>query len=152
MKKINFKFIILFTVLVVICFASFFVSNEISDIDYTQDNLITEKQIESIPNRTIKRDIQELPSITIKAGETIANITIIPGQNLYEILQNKTNNNLIPFKGKDYSGLGFFVTEIGTLRSSKGKYLFYNINGVEATQGISSYIPKEGDVIDWELR
>ena len=37
----------------------------------------------------------------------------------------------INFEGKNYPGLGFFVTKINSLTNGEGKNLMYDINGVE---------------------
>ena len=58
----------------------------------------------------------------------------------------------ITFEGKEYPALGFFVTEINGLKSGGGKNLMYYINGTEASLGVSSYIIKEGDSIEWKLK
>lgn len=151
MKNIKFNLKIFIFIIIFICFLFFFCKYKTSDVDYIKDNFDIKKQKEST-YKVIKKDVQQLSSITLTAGETVVNLTIIPGQNLYEILQNKQNKELIYFDGKDYPGLGFFVTKIGTLESINGKYLFYYVNGVEALKGISSYIPQAGDMVEWKIR
>jgi len=76
----------------------------------------------------------------------------ITGGSLLSILADAQKRGEIVFSGKEYSGLGFFVTEIGSLKQQDGKYLMYSINGKEASVGVSLYIPKNGDVIVWELK
>ncbi|KKR79488.1 MAG: hypothetical protein UU24_C0007G0015 [Candidatus Nomurabacteria bacterium GW2011_GWA2_40_9] len=89
--------------------------------------------------------------VTLIAGDVNTKLQIITGQTLYEVLQMEENKDII-FYGKNYSGLGFFVTDIGTLHSGDGKYLFYYINSKEASVGVSSYLLKDGDIIEWELK
>ncbi|MCC6323410.1 DUF4430 domain-containing protein [Candidatus Nomurabacteria bacterium] len=90
-------------------------------------------------------------SITLKVGELNIKLGILPGQTLYEILLAENNKKLVTFKGKEYTGMGFFVTDIGDLHEERSKYLMYYINGVEASEGISVYIPKSGDIVEWKL-
>lgn len=55
------------------------------------------------------------------------------------------------FKGKEFSGLGFFVEEINGLAQDKqgGIYWIYYINGEKAPLGVSQYKLKANDVIAW---
>lgn len=90
-------------------------------------------------------------SLTLITGATKTNLFFTEDQTLYEILNSKENAGKINFKGKDYTGIGFFVTDIGELHSGDGKDLLYYVNGIEASSGISVYKPKVGDVVEWKL-
>lgn len=89
---------------------------------------------------------QETPSATLVIGDIYIKIPI--GATLYEVMESIN----VPFEGREYPGFGFFVTKIGILESSNGKHLMYFINNKEASVGVSSYIPKDGDVIEWKLQ
>ena len=89
-------------------------------------------------------------SATLSAGNV--KIKISAGTSLYDALTEVRKENKIEFSGRDYPGLGFFVTDIGTLHAGDGKYLFYYINGKEASVGVSSYKLKDGDIIEWKLK
>lgn len=110
-----------------------------------------DKKIFPIANTESKIINNVSPSIVLSTGNINVQLIINPNQTLYQILNDKKNINKISFSGKNYSGLGFFITDIGDLHSGNGKNLFYYINGKEASVGISSYIPKEGDVVLWKL-
>lgn len=90
-------------------------------------------------------------SITINAGNVSVGVTSDDSATLLNDLTKARDSGKIVLEGKQYSGLGFYVTKIGSLEESNGKYLIYYVNGKEASVGISSYIPKDGDVIDWKL-
>lgn len=90
-------------------------------------------------------------SITLITGSTKTNLTFTEGQTLYEIFNSKENAGKINFKGKEYTGIGFFVTDIGELHSGGGNDLLYYVNGVQANSGVSVYKPKVGDVVEWKL-
>jgi hypothetical protein len=87
----------------------------------------------------------------LTAGTTQISLPITGGS-LLSILTDAQKHGEIVFSGKEYSGLGFFVTEIGSLKQQDGKYLMYSINSKEASVGVSLYVPKNGDVIVWELK
>lgn len=103
----------------------------------------------TIPKNTETQKNKE--SITILAGDTTAHLLVAPNTLFYNALVEGKNADKITFSGKNYPGLGFFVTEIGTLRAGDGKNLLYYINGKEATVGVSSYTLKDGDIIEWKL-
>ena len=98
---------------------------------------------ETIPENT--------QSATVLAGEMNINLSFLPNTIFYDALIQARDANKITFSGKNYPGLGFFVTDIGTLHAGSRKYLIYYINGKEATVGVSAYTLKKGDVIEWKL-
>ncbi len=79
-------------------------------------------------------------------------IPLIEGETLYDLLKLAKKNGDINFNGKDYQGLGFFVTDIGDLHQKDGKYLMYYVNQKETSTGISNYVPKNNDLIEWKLK
>ena len=85
-------------------------------------------------------------------GDKIIPLFIRAGTSLYDALSSAGDNGQVVFSGKSYPMLGFFVNDIGSLHNGNGKYLFYYINGKEASVGVSSYIPKDGDVVEWKLK
>ncbi len=102
--------------------------------------------------QVISTGINTIPeNITFKIENKNINLPFISGDNLYKTMLNGQKNNLLNFKGKEYSGLGFFVTDIGDIHQGNGKNIIYYINGKEASVGISSYIPHIGDIIEWKL-
>lgn len=116
-----------------------------------KSNTPTPLTAKSIPGMEKTIEDAKTDSITLKVGELNIKLGILPGQTLYEILLAENNKKLVTFKGKEYTGMGFFVTDIGDLHEERSKYLMYYINGVEASEGISVYIPKSGDIVEWKL-
>lgn len=102
-----------------------------------------------------KKDAVSSPAVseTFNLSAGTAKLSLpVTGGSLLSILTDAKNHGEIAFSGKEYAGLGFFVTEIGTLKQEDGKYLMYSINGKEASVGVSLYIPKAGDAVVWELK
>lgn len=93
----------------------------------------------------------DFQSVTILAGDVTAHLQVSPNTIFYDALMQAKNSGMIMFSGKNYIGLGFFVTDIGTLRAGDGKNLLYYVNGKEADVGVSSYTLEDGDVIEWKL-
>lgn len=90
-------------------------------------------------------------SVIVIVDNIIFNLSFNKGNSLYDALYEAREQGQITFTGEQYYGLGFFVTDIGSLHKNKNKNLMYYINGEEAKVGISSYIPKDGDIISWKL-
>jgi len=94
---------------------------------------------------------EDTGSVTVLAGEQTVQLPITPSTTFYDTLVNAQNAGTLTFLGKNYPGLGFFVTDIGSLHMSNGKNLLYYVNGKQATVGVSAYTLKDGDVIEWKL-
>jgi Domain of unknown function (DUF4430) len=90
--------------------------------------------------------------VTVTIPGESRRILLAPSQALYDALIVSKRDGTLSFSGIEYPGLGFFVTDIGTLHQGRGKYLIYYVNGVEASTGVSAYVPHDGDVIEWKLK
>ena len=75
----------------------------------------------------------------------------LPNQTVYDVMLLAREQNIFSFEGKQYPMLGFFVTRIGELEMIRGTNLMYYINDVEAPTGVSTYILKDEDIIEWKL-
>ena len=127
------------------------------------DTTNTQTAISSLPlkkeikTQTVNQVIKKIPeqkndqSVTILAGNTTVHLSIPPNTAFYDALLQAKNAGKIEFSGKNYLGLGFMVTDIGTLHAGGGKNLLYYINGKQASIGVSSYSLKDGDIIEWKL-
>lgn len=71
---------------------------------------------------------------------------------VYDAMNSLMSEGKMTFDGQEYTGLGFFVTQINSLEAVDGKNLMYYINGKEASLGVSTYVIKEGDIIEWKLK
>ena len=94
---------------------------------------------------------QNTESATIIIGDTTTHLSFSPNTSFYNSLAQAKNIGILNLNGKNYPGLGFFVTDIGSLHSGNGKNLLYYINGKKASVGVSSYALKNGDIIEWKL-
>ncbi len=107
-----------------------------------------------------KESTQKQPDRTYSATEYLpvviggvsVSLPFSSGDTFYEILIHAQQSGRISFSGKTYPGIGFFVTDIGSLHEHDGLHLMYFINGKEASVGVSSYVPHQGDEIVWNLQ
>jgi hypothetical protein len=88
---------------------------------------------------------------TLIAGDSTSTLTFTEGQSLYDALV-KAQETGLTLELKEYPGMGYFVAKIGSLVPTADKYLMYSVNGEEASEGISSYMLKENDVVKWEVK
>lgn len=170
MKNFNKKYLIVFFVIIIV-FCSFIFFNKNKNVEIkenTQTQNIPENKkgipieknsvnLKPVTQKSITPKISEpvveknTDTITLKINNTNINLPIQQGQTFYDILISAQKNGQINFTGKDYSGMGFFISSIGGLHEGDGRYLVYLINDTEASVGISSYIPKVGDIVEWKL-
>jgi uncharacterized membrane protein len=66
-----------------------------------------------------------------------------------KIQDESSSTNPFSFKYKENPGLGSFITEINNVVGSPGKYWIYYVNDKKASVGVSTYVLKEGDLINW---
>ncbi|MDE2030765.1 MAG: DUF4430 domain-containing protein [Patescibacteria group bacterium] len=74
------------------------------------------------------------------------------GATVYDAMLSieNTKDDNFSFVANNYSGLGYFVDEIDGVKGSPGKYWIYYVNNKKASVGVSKYILKSGDVINWK--
>jgi hypothetical protein len=105
----------------------------------------------TIKEKTTDIFLKNTANVTVLFGEEKVNLSVSPNTIFYNALMEAKNAGKITFSGKNYPGLGFFVTDFGELHAGSGKDLLYYINSKEANVGVSSYVLKDGDVIEWKL-
>ena len=94
-------------------------------------------------NTKVSLTVQEKKYETeIKEGSTVF-------EAMKKIQDESSSTNPFSFKYKENPGLGSFVTEINNIVGSPGKYWIYYVNGNKASVGVSTYLLKEGDIINW---
>lgn len=74
-----------------------------------------------------------------------------PASSVYDLMSALKEQKKIDFKDYNYSGMGFFVTEInGIKNNSAGENWLYYVNGKLASIGVSYYKLKNNDTIEWK--
>lgn len=111
--------------------------------------------VETPEPKEIKQEIKKEnnSSINLVFGSDNLDLQFKAGSSLFEVLRQAAADKKLTLVSKEYPPMGFFVTQIGNLKDGdQGKHLFYYINGVEASIGVSNYIPQDKDVIEWKLK
>ncbi|MDP2788988.1 MAG: DUF4430 domain-containing protein [bacterium] len=108
-----------------------------------------------LPAESVVAEVNQLQtentSVTVIIDKQELKLPFKNGQSLYETFLKAEENKQITFDSKVYPSLGFFITDINGLHGGNGENLIYYINGKEANVGVSSYFPKNGDVVLWKL-
>lgn len=99
----------------------------------------------------INREVGCVNCVLLVAGEQKYESQINKeNESLYDLMIELQNDNIdFSFQGKDFPGLGFFVDEINGIKGEPGAYWLYYINNKKAETGITNYILKNGDIINW---
>ncbi|MBP7805008.1 MAG: DUF4430 domain-containing protein [Candidatus Pacebacteria bacterium] len=116
-------------------------------ISVNRNNTPADSQVET----TTQEQLQQVKQATLIAGETTTTLTFTEGQTLYDALI-KAQQAGLTLELKEYPGMGYFVAKIGSLVPTADRYLMYSVNGEEASEGISSYVLKENDIVKWEVK
>ena len=127
--------------------------SEVADTPTTAEPQAPAKAATNQPKPpTLAVPLPDSKNATVIAGEATAILSFDDGDTFYDALMEARNEGKLQFSGKNYPALGFFVTDIGTLHSGNGDDLLYYINGKEAAVGVSAYVLKDGDIIEWKLK
>lgn len=160
-KKQNIKKIIVSSILAILCLV--LITGIGLGFSYKKDkkqyqgieNVQTIQKTDSVSD--IKKDepqeeVSFSKKATFKIGDDEFVIQVSEHTTVYDAMNSLVSEGKMTFDGKVYQGLGFFVTQINSLTSGDGKNLMYYINDTEASLGVSSYVIKEGDIIEWKLK
>lgn len=107
-----------------------------------------DRTYDAVLSSKIEQD--NLIPVSLVVGEERYEAQVTPGSSVYDVMKHAEAQGL-EFKGRSFSGMGFFVEEIqGKAQSNRaGMYWLYSINGKKAEVGVSNYIIQPNDVISW---
>jgi len=139
----------------------FFKQKELSLLVPYEKNY-TEIKVESKMEPIIKEKVSQpvpkaLPVQGLKISLNVLDNKYITetkeGSSLFEVMEEikkeSVEGKIFDFKYKETSGLGNFITEINGNKGTPGRYWIYYVNGKLGSVGVSNYIVKEGDIINW---
>jgi hypothetical protein len=127
--------------------------NQLNTKQVQQGNVAPEENIKiSESTSTLSQTQLASEPHIIYVGEKKYEISVPEKSTVYELMDLLRLKNEISFQGKTASGLGFFVDEILGIKNnpSENTYWIYYINGKAAPVGISNYVLKPNDVINWK--
>jgi hypothetical protein len=89
-------------------------------------------------------------TLTISGEKYTSNVR--PQTSLYDAMQALSQQGTISFSATYYDGIGYFIDEIDGIQNGNGKYWFFYVNGESSTVGVSSYIIRPHDNIEWRFK
>ena len=102
-------------------------------------------------SKTVNNQAEEKIKVVIIISGVQYEAEIVAGSSVYYLMNILKAENKIDFKGKNYPAMGFFVEEINGLKNNPaGKNWIYYVNGQPAPVGISNYLIKANDIIEWK--
>ena len=103
-------------------------------------------------NETIEQCNNDCIDIQIKTPNKTYALRLTTSTLLYDAMRKLQKNSDFTFNGVNYSSLGFFVNEINGIKNSawRGLYWIYYVNSQSAMVGVSNYIVKQNDIIEWK--
>jgi transcriptional regulator len=161
--KIKKQYIIIGLTLSLILIISFFFFKEkkVSLVVPYEQNY-TEVEVGSNIETYIKENVSQIKpkalsikniKISLAVSDKKYNTEIKEGSSLFELMEKikeeSVEGKIFDFKYKETSGLGNFVTEINGEKGTPGRYWIYYVNGRLGSVGVSNYILKNGDIINW---
>jgi len=120
------------------------------DNQNTENNLNQKNNEEQVKQDQIKKEAENLINVSLKVQDKNYTAKIKEGSSAYELM-NQLKQDGLTFSATEYSGLGFFITEINGVKEDRKKSNYWTlyINGKESSVGASQLILKEGDLIEW---
>lgn len=119
-------------------------SYQITKQETTSSDLVT-----TTYDLKLKTEDLQLTNYELKAND----YPISSSTTVYNLMQHASADSRQPFlfETKDYGSMGLFIESINGLENNlqTGEYWIYYINGESAKIGISNYIIKPEDVIQW---
>ena len=146
-------------ILLLILFSYFFLNKKGKDTELDiKENVTINNQIEIKEEKNIKGiEVEKVLnenklSYELKVLDKSYISSFNRGDTLEVVMEKlEQERDDFSFKVSKHSSLGSFVEEINNIRGSIGKYFIYYVNGEMADVGISKYVLKEGDIINWKL-
>ncbi len=162
--------VIIFILFLLITLASglvVFLTQEKSQPVLSEQAIVAKKQAESVADKPIEttltapKKVEAPETVNNPAEEKIKVVMSIngvkyeaevkAGGSVYDLMNLLKTENKINFFGKNYSDLGFFVEEIENIKNNPaGANWIYYVNGQPAPVGVSYYLIKANDIIEWK--
>jgi len=114
--------------------------------------------------KTVPPEIGEGKAGQIQATMIINGVeyrtAVKPDSSVYDLMALLKDQKKINFVSENYSGLGFFIKEINGIRNNppnplyqggSGENWIYYVNNKPAQVGVSYYVIKTNDVIEWKF-
>ncbi|MCC2630418.1 MAG: hypothetical protein K0S38_227 [Candidatus Paceibacter sp.] len=104
-----------------------------------------------VPTTTNNTQVQSETKFTLVAQGKEYTGSLPNQSSAYDAMTKLASTTPFRFKAKYYAGMGYLIEEIEGIRGSDGAYWTLYINNATSTVGVSDYILKDNDTIEWKL-
>ena len=96
--------------------------------------------------------VEQEISLSLRAGDNIYQTKVKPGTTVYDLMSELRAAQGLSFIATEYPGMGPLIEEINGVKNDikTNKFWFYYVNGQSANEGVTSYVLKNNDVIEWK--
>lgn len=111
-------------------------------------------QIENkITAPVVEKQVVEDFKVKLEVGDKKYEAKIKPNSTAYDLMKNLQATQGLKFSAKEYAGMGALVEEINGVKNDikANKFWIFYINGESSPVGVSSYVLKNNDVINWKF-
>lgn len=84
----------------------------------------------------------------VEGSDQLVQVTIHPGETKTALDILRTTHTITT---KTFSGIGEYVESIDGVKPDGKHFWAFYVNNVQSQVGAGSYVPKDGDRIDWKL-
>jgi len=115
------------------------------------DNTIRKEEATQKTPDLVKNQIEEI-KVSLVVKDKTYEAGIPKDSSVYDLMNiiNNDKSKNFNFDGREFSGMGYFVDSINGVRGVSGAYWIYYVNDKKAEIGVSQYILKDGDEVEWK--
>ena len=116
----------------------------------------TPRASESVPEKEKDEETKKI-SVTIATSHPVPasfGVELQEGQTVLDAMRIGKRRGAVSYKTKAFAGLGEFVEAINGVENDdkNGTYWTYYVSGVPATLGVSHYVLRNGDRVEWRFQ
>lgn len=96
---------------------------------------------------------KEYVAVTFITPNATYETVIEKGSSAYDLMEELRDTQKLLFDSEYYTGIGFFITSLSGIKQNpkNSEYWTLYINEKESQVGVSAYILKNGDSVEWKL-
>lgn len=123
---------------------------EKENIAIKNENISPSPQVEK--KQEINKDVNEEIKASLIVDGKIYETNIEKDKSVYDLMNNVKSDvsKNFTFEGREFGGMGYFVDSINGVKGESGAYWIYYVNDKKAEIGVSQYVLKDKDVVEWK--
>jgi len=101
---------------------------------------------------TVEKAIAADFKVKLEIGDKKYQAEVKPDSTAYDLMKNLQATQGLKFSAKEYAGMGALIEEINGVKNDikANKFWIFYINGESSPVGVSGYVLKNNDLINWK--